>query len=203
MINKYRKIFIPLGLFFCPLLVSHAGGVTGGLTERVQEVYRNTNQFQADFVQKTEIEILDRVVEEKGRVIFAKPGRFLIHYLGGRERKFISDGKKLLIDRPKEKEVEVIEQLGEVVSREALVFLGGLGEMTREFNVTEKGASELVLTPKSRSSPFRRLILKIDRETNLAREVTLFPKSGNKSHYLFSSIRLNERVPDSTFRTHP
>lgn len=173
-----------------------------GLVDKVQETYRKTDQFRADFMQKTRIEILDREVEEKGELVFAKPGRFLIHYKGARERKYISDGKTLWVYRPKEKEVEVYEDLKDILSREALVFLGGLGEMTKEFKVSEKGEGGLVLIPKRKGALFTKLILKIDPQTHLVQEATLFPRSGNESQYRFSSIRTNEPVEEKAFTFH-
>lgn len=176
--------------------------MAAGLVDKVQETYRKTEQFRADFVQKTKIEVLDREVEEKGELIFAKPGRFLIHYKGARERRYISDGKTLWIYHPREKEVEIYENLKDILSREALVFLGGLGEMTKEFKVKETESSQLELIPKRKNTAFSKIILKIDAGTHLVQEVTLFPNSGNKSHYLFSSVRVNEPVPESTFTFH-
>lgn len=172
----------------------------GELAEKVQETYRGTESFRADFSQKTHVELLDREVEEAGELIFAKPGRFSIHYQGKRERRYLSDGKTLWIYHPREKEVEVVDNVQDVVAKEALVFLGGLGEMSKEFRVTEgKKDGGLVLTPKSKLSPFTKIRLKIDPVTSLVSEVVLFPKSGNQSHYLFSSVRVNEPVAEGTF----
>jgi outer membrane lipoprotein carrier protein len=182
-------------------MLCSSSSLAAGLVEKVQQTYRQTEQFRADFVQTTKIEVLDRVVEEKGQLVFAKPGKFLIHYRGARERKYISDGKTLWIYRPKEKEVEIYEDLKNVVAREALAFLGGLGEMTKEFRVNEKGG-ELLLVPKRKGAPFVQLILKINPESHLVQEATLFPKSGNESRYLFSAIRVNEPVPETTFEFH-
>ncbi len=194
--SQTKASFIVLSL----VVVSTASA--GGLTQKVQETYRKTDQFRADFVQKTKVEILEREIEEKGDMVFAKPGCFLIHYQGTRERKYISDGNTLWIHRPKDKEVEVYEDLKETLSREALAFLGGLGEMTKDFKVREKGADELILIPKRKSAPFTKLILKIDLGSHLVSEATLFPKSGNESHYLFSSIRTDEPVSEKTFQFH-
>jgi outer membrane lipoprotein-sorting protein len=96
--------------------------------------------------------------------------------------------------------VEVIEDVQDVVSREALVFLGGLGEMTKEFKVAEGAANALTLVPKSKSSPFSKIVLTVDPADHLARGATLFPKSGNKSRYVFDFVRVNEPVADSKFR---
>lgn len=195
---KGRERFAPT------LIVLLFGGpaFAGGLADKVQETYARTDTFAADFTQKTLIELLDRDVEEAGHLIFSKPGRFQIHYKGKNERQYISDGQTLWIYRPREKEVEVIERVQDTVSREALVFLGGLGEMQKEFKVTEpkEGGLVLNLVPRSKSSPFTKLSLTIDPETSLVSAVELFPKSGNRSRYEFKKVQSNQLVPGSTFQ---
>lgn len=170
------------------------------LTQKVQETYRKTDQFRAEFVQETKVEILERTVTERGELIFAKPGKFIIHYKGPRERKFISDGKALWIYRPADREVEIYEKIDDLVSHEALVFLGGLGDMTKEFKVSETEGNRLLLLPKRQRAPFLRLVLTVDPNNFLVTAVEIFPKSGNESRYRFSSIRLNQPVPDTAFR---
>ncbi len=184
------------------LLLFAGPAFAGGLADKVQETYARTDTFAADFTQRTLVELLDRDVEEAGHLIFSKPGRFQIHYKGRNERQYISDGQTLWIYRPREKEVEVIERVQDTVSREALVFLGGLGEMQREFKVTEPKAGGLVLdlVPRSKSSPFTKLSLTIDPETSLVSAVELFPKSGNRSRYEFKKVQSNQPVPGSTFQ---
>lgn len=183
----------PASLFICQVAFA------AGLADKVQGAYRKTDNFRADFVQKTSVEILDREVEEGGDLVFSKPGRFSIHYQGKNERQYLSDGHTLWIYHPKDKEVEVIDDVQDIIAKEALVFLGGLGEMTREFKVTEGKGNQLTLVPKAKSAPFSKLILTIRPETSLVREVDLFPRSGNKSHYVFSGVKVNESLPESTF----
>lgn len=192
---KNQFFFQSLALLF---LVPPTAGA-GSLTERVQETYRKTETFQARFVQKTFVEILEREIEERGHLVFARPGRFAIHYEGPRERKYLSDGKTLWITHPRDKEVEVFEKAGDLVSKEALVFLGGLGEMTNEFRVTA-GKDQLVLVPRRKKSPFSKIILKIDPRTFLVEGATLFSKGGNTSRYQFSSVQVNVQFSDKDFR---
>ncbi|QQR81968.1 MAG: outer membrane lipoprotein carrier protein LolA [Deltaproteobacteria bacterium] len=100
--------------------------------------------------------------------------------------------------RPRDKEVEHYNDIHDQVSREALVFLGGLGTMTREFRVSEKNET-LTLIPKNKSSLMKQIVLTIDPRTSLVREVTLFPKSGNHSLYEFSNTKTNQSYDDKIF----
>lgn len=184
-----------VGIFLLFSTQLHAGN----LAQKVQQTYQKTDQFQADFVQTTHVELLNRDLEEKGRMVFSKPGRFLIHYQGGQERKYISDGQILWIIHLKEKEVEVYDNIKGVISKETIAFLGGLGEMMRDFHVIERKGT-LSLTPREKGFTFSKVVLAIDPKTYLVKELTLFPKNGNKSRYLFSSVVTNQDVSPTDFQ---
>ncbi len=190
-------IFLALSLLF---LAQAVPVQAAGLIEKVQETYRKTNSFRANFVQTTFVEVLDREVRSQGEIIFEKPSRFLIHYSDGQERKFISDGKTLWVVYPEEKEVEVYENLEGVMANEALIFLGGLGTMTQEFLVKETSGTQLELTPKDQKALFKKVLLTIDPTTSLVRATTLFPRNGNKSRYLFSDVQTNKSVSKKNFQ---
>lgn len=183
-------------IFFLLLSSSVAWG--GPLTQKVQQTYQATRSFEAQFTQKTHIPILDRDVFEKGRLIFDQPGKFLIHYQGPQERQYLCDGKNLAIYRPRDKESEHYQNIHDQISPEALIFLGGLGNMTREFRVSEKGEI-LTLIPKNKSSLMKQIILTIDPQTSLVTQVILFPKSGNKSVYEFFNTKTNQSYNSRTF----
>ena len=183
--RKFSFFFI---FFFSALSSLYASG----LTEKVERVYREAKEFRADFVQKTKIEILDRQVEERGKLTFTKPGKFVIHYQGNRERKYVSDGKKLTIYYPQEKEVEAYHDLKGMISKEGLIFLDGLGEMTKIFQVTEKKPQSLVLIPRDPKTSFKRIVLEIDPQSYWVKEVILYPKSGNTTHYWFSKVEVSQ-----------
>ena len=194
--NAIHGIFIT-GLFLF-LSTSHASD----LVQKVQQNYQKVQQFRAQFVQKTRVELLDRDIEEKGDLILAKPGRFIIHYQGDRERKYISNGKKLWIVYPHEKEVQVFDNLEDVVAREALIFLDGLGNMTQSFEVKEQKNHQLLLTPRNVKTPFKKLVLTISPDSSWVQEVILYPKSGNQTHYWFSHRQTSDTLEnvDSLFK---
>jgi outer membrane lipoprotein-sorting protein len=86
-------------------------------------------------------------------------------------------------------EVEVYSDVKEVLTREALSFLGGLGNMTQQFQVKTEPNSWLLLLPKNKKSPFKNIRLRIDPSSFLATEVVLSPRQGNESRYILSHIQ--------------
>ncbi len=183
---------------FCLLLFS-ANLSAGVLTQKVQETYQKTSSFEAHFIQKTHIELLDRDVEEIGQLVFARPGKFSIRYDGEQPRQYLCDGRILAVYRPLDKEVEIHDDVNSLVSQEALVFLGGLATMTKEFKVAESG-DRLTLVPKSPKAVMKKMILSIDPKTSLVIRAELFPKSGNRSVYDFSKIRTDQAYPATFFQ---
>ncbi len=100
--------FVLFFIFFPSLLLA------SGLSERVQKTYADTQDYQSQFVQTTHIEILNRDVKENGKMFFSKPGRFLIHYEGAHERKYICDGSTLWVVHPRDKAVEVFKEMKDI-----------------------------------------------------------------------------------------
>ena len=192
-----RIVILVIGLATGPVVVA------GELTARVQSAYQKTPVLRAEFIQKTHVESLGRDFEEKGMLVIARPNRFVIRYLGPRRREYISDGQSLWVWRPGDEELDSFGDVREVLSHEALAFLGGLGEMEKEFQVTESGspmAPVLRLVPLRSGSPFKKILLTVDATTSLAKEVELYPRNGNRSHYLFSRLRREEKISDHEFR---
>lgn len=169
----------------------------------VQKTYRQNVRFHALFVQRTHIELLNKDVEEKGEMTFVQPGRFVIHYGGSQERKYICDGTTLWIYRPRSQEVEVHPDMKNILSHEALAFLGGLGEMDHEFKVKVEAGNWISLVPRDRRSPFKQIRLKIDPKTFWTVEVILFPRQGNESRYSFSDIQTAPQGAGDDFKFVP
>ncbi len=181
-------------IFLLLIMLLPAAAHASDLVARVQGVYQKNSKFQADFVQKTHIALLEKDIEEPGNMIFSKPGNFMIHYRGKQERKYICNGATLWIYHPKEQEAEVYPDIQNLLTHEALAFLGGLGQMTKEFQVRVEAGGWLSLVPRNKSSPFMKIRLRADPVSYFAQEIVLYPRAGNESHYQFSDIRTNPEL---------
>ena len=192
-------------LFFLVILLTASWAEVGDLISSVQKNYQSHATFQAEFVQSTAIELLNKNVEERGTLTFTKPGKFLIHYRGVQERQYICDGHTLWIYHPKIKEGEIYPHVSDMVSHEALSFLGGLGNMTKEFQVKAEPDFWISLVPRNKKSPLKKIRLKINPTSFWATEVVLLPRQGNESHYRFSKINTatDREVDIFSFRPPP
>lgn len=213
-----QKLFNRAGRWFLPLLgmVCMAAPLYAespeALAGKVQSAYESTKDLSMDFVQDTYVEVLERKVEKKGKAQFQKPGKFAILYEGKKGREYRCDGKTLWVYRNGDKQVEVYAVNDERVPAEALSFLGGLGNLTRDFaveTVDEKkwehlGAKKgdlnwLELTPLKKRSQIQWLVMGFDPKTHLAQEVYFLTDSNNLSHYRFKKVEPNRGIPADAF----
>ncbi len=183
-----------------------------GLVEQIQKTYEKADDLSMSFVQKTYVALLEREVQKKGEAQFKKPGKFVIHYAGGRGRNYVSNGKKLWIYESGDQAVSVTDLSQEGIPPEALSFLGGLGNLKKDFAVEEvdpkkagtlkkeKSSLEwLELTPKQKRSSIRWLVMGFNPKTYLVEEMFLYNDSENLSHYVFDKIMVNQGLSDKIF----
>ena len=184
----------------------------GVLADKVQSSYEQTQDLKMDFVQDTYVEVLEQNVKKKGQAYFKKPGKFAIQYSGKRGREYISDGKKLWIFKKGDRQVQLYSLVHEQIPAEALSFLGGLGNLKRDFAVEtvdpkkeknlkiKKGDRKwLELTPLKKRSQIQWIVMGFDPQSYLAVEAYIFTESGNVSHYTFSSLVPNTNLSEDLF----
>lgn len=182
------------------------------LADRVQKTYEGASDLSIAFTQKTYVAVLEKEVSKKGQALFKKPGKLAIRYEGERGRNYLGDGKTLWVFESGDPQVEKIPLNEESIPAEALSFLGGLGQLKRDFAVEdvdpkkwatlkrEKGDLKwLELTPLQKRSSLQWLVMGFDPQTSYAREVFLFTDSGNLSHYVFDKVELNQGLGDELF----
>ncbi len=197
-----------------PLLTLLMASTSYALPEadRIQSAYGKAQDWRADFLQTSYVELLDRHVKKKGSIIIKKPGKLLITYDDSPKKTYRSDGKKLWIHVDGDPQVEVYKKASKMLPKESLGFLEGFGTLKKDFVVmplTSVRAKELMikqtdqslleLIPRNKNSSFERLILAADRKTGLVQELTLVNVSGTRTHYTFSNIRLNTSPADTLF----
>ncbi len=181
--------------------------------DQLQLTYRQAKDWQADFVQSTYVDLLKQTVQKKGNLKVKKPGKLRIEYQEEGGRLYVSDGKKLWVYSPDDGQVELFPKLSKILAREALTFLEGWGEVEKEFNVNAHSAQEkrdsmirdqalsiLKLVPKKKDSSIEQIFLGLDAKKDfLVRELTFLNASGNRTHYLFSNIKINLGLKDELF----
>lgn len=194
--SYYRTIVLSYLLFFT-LAVQAVSPV-----EQIEQTYRNTRTFQAEFVQSTTVKLTEKTVTRPGRIFYQRGGKLRIEYAGDKMTHYVTDGKTLWIKDPKSGETQEYDLKDSGLPEEALRFLTELGELRRYFKVSmTKPFGDFVtfdLEPKKKST-YRHLLCVFDDDHYL-KELIIYSRSGNKSEYKFFNRKTGEKFPPQLFR---
>ena len=182
---------------------------TDALAAKVQKAYEAVKGLFAEFEQVTTLTNGSKGPKANGRMWFEKPGKLRWEFDAPEKKSFVSDGKTLWMYEAEENQVIVNEHMEETESLTALNFLGGFGDLKKDFNVaaaktpdsaTVKDAAFLALTPKEDGDvQVSKIVLALDRKTSLANEVFLIDGLGNETRLTFRNLKTNEPAPPKTF----
>ncbi|MDO8462025.1 MAG: outer membrane lipoprotein carrier protein LolA [Deltaproteobacteria bacterium] len=178
------------------------------VAQQVQAAYQKTENFTANFSQKTKVAMMDKLVEKEGQMIFARssgtePGRWVVEYKKPEAKKYTSNGTTLWIYRPQDKEVEIYDNAADLVAKEALVFLGGLAHLDSEFETSSRKKMQgegyqLTLRPLKKGA-FQKIILSVKGPRYLVTEAVVYAEGGNMTRYFFSDIKTNVKWKQDPF----
>ena len=147
---------------------------------------------------------MNQTLEAKGKVQIKKPGKMKWVYNAPELQVLVSNEKILWLYIPDEGQVTKVPVKSIYSSNTPALFLAGKGKLTDSFNVIkvskEKGLITVVLIPKEEDNSIDRLALVANSKTYQIVGSTVYDKLGNKTEINFSDIRINEKIPESTFR---
>jgi len=180
------------------------------VAHKVQSYYDRTRDFKAKFQQIYKKAFHGTQAPRFGYLWVKKPGLMRWDYVSPRKKQLITDGKKLWIYVPGDKQV-FWRDLRSTALPSAVTFLWGRGKLLSDFWVklvvgskyTRPGTLVLKLLPRQTNVNFKHLLFVVDLRTGMVRETLIFDHLGNRNHYIFSEARSNTRIPTSTFHFTP
>lgn len=188
-----------------------AGMSAEQVAERVQQFYKKTDDYHADFKQTYEdVAAGDKKISQ-GKVYFKKPGKMRWDYYtkGGktRDKVLVSDGSSFWIYEYEFKQV-FKKCLADSQLPTSLKFLMGQGDLLKEFNASfaRNSSAErpvLDLIPKVPTAKYTRLVFALNPTTFQVRQTTIFDPYGNTNKIEFIDAQINKNLPDSGFDFKP
>ena len=179
------------------------------LTERVQHFYRQTEDFQAAFIQRYTDIAAGETMRSRGRVYFKKPGMMRWDYYDARDdnrrdRVLVSDGSMFWIYEFEYQQV-FRQCLEDSQLPTTLRFLMGEGDLAEEFDVelaenSTRRRPVLELTPKEPTSHYRMLRFVLDPQTYQVVQTTVYDPYGNTNQIEFHNTRVNRNIQASSFQ---
>jgi outer membrane lipoprotein carrier protein len=192
-------------------LVSAAQPATPSAVEvaaALQKKYDSVRDFTANFVHEAEGGILRRKASERGTLQVKKPGRMRWDYTAPEQKLFVSDGTKMYLYIPADRQVVVSPVPAADEATTAVLFLAGKGSLTRDFAVSFADGSgpdtySLKLQPKLPERDYDWLQVVVDRSTLQIRTLAAGDAQGGRSTFRFSNFKENVGLADKIFEFKP
>ncbi len=184
---------------------------TQQVVENIQKYYASAENYQASFVQTTAHKMFaGRLDRSYGTVKFKKGGLMRWEYLKPEKKYFIYDGKTLWVYEPEVPQVIAGTADAEKLRR-ALAFLSGDGKILDEYNVRKLDAAKfkfnkgfvLSLSPKDKTSPFKRIELYVDAKTYRVMRSVVVDQESNRNRLDFTHPKLGNDIPAAAFSFTP
>jgi outer membrane lipoprotein carrier protein len=179
-----------------------------GVARQVQDRYQTIKDFTADFTHTYEGGVLRRKTTERGSVLIKKPGRMRWSYTQPEQKVFVSDGLKIYMHVPADRQVTVSSMPGDDKASTPILFLVGKGDLVRDFTVSyaepitgvtfPADAHALKLTPRTKVPEYEWLVLVVDKSFKLQMLVARDSQSGT-SVFTFTNLKENVGLKDSQF----
>ncbi|MBI1723491.1 MAG: outer membrane lipoprotein carrier protein LolA [Gemmatimonadetes bacterium] len=184
----------------------------GAILDRAVAAYGNVTTLRADFVQKIHDPMLGSDDVSRGEFLQQRPDRFAMRWREPSGDLIVADGQTLWVFLPSSAPNQVV--------RTALTGRAGeSGDLVAEFldrprdrftvayeraeGVGGRAADALALAPRDRNAGYRRVLIWVDRQDNLVRQVEIAEASGAVRRITFSRLRVNQPIPASTFTFRP
>ena len=195
----------------CLITLIFAGGTLNAAASEEQEAldaiqkqYESVKTITARFVQKSYVKTMNQTLEARGKVQIKKPGKMKWVYNAPEPQVLVSNAKILWLYIPDEGQVTKVPVESIYSSNTPALFLAGKGKLTDSFDVIkvskEKGLITVVLIHKEEDNAVDRLVLVANSKSYQIVGSTVYDKLGNKTEIIFSDIRVNEKIPESTFQ---
>jgi outer membrane lipoprotein carrier protein len=170
----------------------------------LQKKYDAVRDFTADFTHQSEGGILRKKTTERGALLVKKPGRMRWDYTSPEKKVFVSDGKRMYLYVPVDRQVMVSPVPDADQATTAVLFLVGKGSLTRDFTVTfTEGAGAdaygLRLQPKLPERDYDWLQLYVDRSSLQIRSLAAADARGGRSTFTFTNFKENVGLADKAF----
>ncbi len=207
---RVHLLLIPV-LMVMPL----TAGDISKVVDKIQNTYNDIKDFKADFIQESTNKALKYTITDTGVVYFKKPGKMRWDYIkkvDGKEillQKIVNDGEKIYFYNPADNQVLVDDFKNIVPSRAPASFLGGMGNIKKDFDVvenyykSEKRTPDLYyleLIPKEKIKGVNKIFIAVDKEKYLVRETITVDPFENTTKIMFSNIERNKSIPDEVFK---
>ncbi len=173
------------------------------VVDKIQNFYKKINTIEAKFVQET-IFTTGRKEIRMGKLWIKKPGKFRWEYQSPEKFLIISNGVKVFIYYPEEKEVLVYPSKKMISSQLALGFMNGRGNIKKNFKlesfkVINKNQWKISFLPALQDNYIEKITLTVNPETGEIKDFYFVNTVGEKIKISFIDFKYNIKLKKSLF----
>jgi outer membrane lipoprotein carrier protein len=203
-----RRMLLLLGLLAVAPAAARAQDANA-LVGRSSRVYRSLTSLTADFVQIIDNPMIDSA-ESRGNLVQAGPDKLAMRFTDPPGEAVIIDGRSVWVYTPSTTPGQVIRMSvpsgGPVYGYNMLAWL--LDRPAERYSasylradvVGGRSMDVVELVPAVPDLPFEKAVLWLDRADGIPRRLEITEHSGATRTLTLSKVRVNQSVPDSTFR---
>jgi outer membrane lipoprotein carrier protein len=180
------------------------------VVSRMQKAYEAATDYRASFTQKYTVAATGRERQLSGEVMIKKPGRMRWSYEKPAPQMYLTTGQVLWVYEPEDRQA-YRQDLKASQLPAAVSFLMGKGRLGEEFDISvakqlpygTPADHRLLLKPRKPQSTYKAIYFVVDPKTFLVRQSVLINEQGDVNAITFSDVKLNTKIPDSTFKFTP
>ena len=181
------------------------------LADALQKKYDNVKAFTADFQYTYRGGVLNRQLNERGRLAIKKPGKMRWDYSAPEKKLFVSDGLKIYYYIPADRQVIVNDMPPGDQAASPALFLAGKGNLRRDFSPSiaeipsgaPPGSQALKLIPKAAQPDYDWLVVVVEPGTLALRGLVYGDPQGGTSSFYFTNLKENAGLSDKEFDFRP
>jgi outer membrane lipoprotein carrier protein len=204
-------IVVSLFLMPKPVVWAAAPFSLDEVVRHLQQVYENTADFKASFIQETTVKSIKKTDIEEGTVFFKNPRYMLWNYSKPKPKKLIINPQKAWLYLPAEK-VAYTQEADYIFRSKVLIkFLSGLGKLKDDFTIKfsepktldKDGNYLLILTPLEKNSGLNDIKITVDKDNFFIMQVYFDDLLGNSTVLRFSNVIMNSGLSGKLFQFKP
>lgn len=217
MFRTVTRITLALAMGAVPLLGQAAPSPVvsteaAPIVDRAVAAYQLVRTLRADFTQTIRDPMIGTDETSRGEFLQQRPNRFAMRWRDPAGDLILSDGAAMWVYLPSTTPGQVIrtdvtgrpgqtpDVVADFLERPRERFTIGY---ERAEPVAGRPADVLAFVPRERNSPYRRVLIWIDRGDNLPRRVELTEASGAVRRVTLERLRINAALPGNAFTFRP
>lgn len=202
---SFRSIAAVLAGILCFWILPATGGAAadaGDIIDRLEARYGGKN-FSAAFVQKSTLKAMDITDTATGRAWFKHPGMMRWEYETPDQHAIITDGSKLWIYRPADKQVVIGDAASYFGNGKGASFLSNFKLVKDAFDVSLKDATaehyRLKLVPLKKQYDLSAIYLKVEKKSLDIVEVVSENPYGDITRIAFEDLKFHSDMAADRF----